>query len=79
MEGLEAAMKQSLIQLQLENHGQHGDQRLLSHRSLEGDLGQTRTDAALQHVLTEGLNLWTEADGEAEREQELMLSLLLGL
>ena len=45
---------------------------------MEEDLGQTRTDAALQHVLTEGLNTWTEADGEAEREQELMSSLLLG-
>ena len=63
-------MKQSLIQLQPDNHGQHGNKR-------EEDLGQTRTDAALQHLLTEGLNTWTEADGEAEREQELMLSLLL--
>ena len=79
MEGLEAAMKQSLIQLQPDNHGQHGNKRLLPHGSLEEDLGQTRTDAALQHLLTEGLNTWTEADGEAEREQELMSSLLLGL
>ena len=49
MEGLVAAMKQSLIQLHPDNHGQHGNKRLLPHGSLEEDLGQTRTARA--HVV----------------------------